>query len=112
MALRRRKPLLYPLSYGGAMPLSVERVARGAHVGAGREVAAGAEVNGGYYALAFACRETQRPNVVYLELNAATLAFFSVAHVFAEATVACCCACVFADAFVETHLPNASSFEP
>jgi hypothetical protein len=80
-------------------------------VGAGREHATGAESGAASYGV-FARSETQRLNVPYFVLNAATPAFRSVTHILPAATVACCCACDLADAFVETHLPYASAVEP
>ena len=86
-------------------------VNRSTVVGAGREHSTGADSGAASYGV-FARSETQCLNVPYFVLNAATPAFRSVTHILPAATVACCCACDLADAFVETHLPYASAVEP
>jgi hypothetical protein len=129
---RFRKPLLYPLSYGGfgshrpfaraecspTVTLGLRAhgeprwdVNRSTGVGAGREHATGADSGAASYGV-FARSETQCLNVPYFVLKAGTPAFRSVTHILPAATVACCCACDLADAFVETHLPYASAVEP
>src|SRR5207247_9553862 len=55
---------------------------------------------------------THRPKDAYWPWNVVAVAFREARHCFCAEIVACCCAAEAADAFVETHLPNAFSFVP